>query len=34
MSQTDIIFGAILVSFLVFVTLHGDLKTWLGLMGL
>jgi hypothetical protein len=34
MTQTDVIFGAILVSFLVFITLRGDLTKWLSLVGL
>jgi hypothetical protein len=41
MSQTDIIFAVILLAFLIFVTMNGDLggnssggPTWLGIFGL
>jgi hypothetical protein len=32
-SQTSIVFAALLLAFLVYITLRGDLKTWLGLLG-
>lgn len=34
MSQTGVLFGALLLAFLVFVTMRGDLGKWLGLFGI
>jgi hypothetical protein len=33
-SQTGLLFGALMVAFLIFITTRGDLPKWLGLLGL
>lgn len=34
LSQTSIVFGALLLAYLIYITMNGDLKTWLGYMGI
>jgi hypothetical protein len=34
MSQTSIIFGALVIGFIVFITVKGELKTYLQVFGL
>lgn len=34
MSQTSVVFGALMIAFLIFITIRGDLKEWLGLIGI
>lgn len=34
LSQTSVVFGALFLAFLIYVTINGDLKKWLGYMGL
>jgi hypothetical protein len=34
MSQTSVLFGALMLGFLIFITIRGDLKQWLGLLGI
>lgn len=32
--QTDVVFGALALGFVIYITVKGDLKKWLSLMGL
>lgn len=34
MSQTSIVFGALLLAFLIYITVNGDLKKWLSIFGI
>lgn len=34
MSQTSVVFGALLFAFLIYITVTGDLKKWLALFGI
>ena len=34
MTQTSVVFGALLLAFLVYITMNGDLKKWLALFGI
>lgn len=34
MSQTSVVFGAVMLGFLVYITINGDLKKWLSLLGI